>query len=141
MNGLICKTCNYVAINGTAPDTCPVCHSPKEVFEEKDAIKTSEDEGSTEKHVPVIKVVKQCGLIGEGCTDVNAKIGEVPHPMETEHSIQFVDFYVDKEYVGRVSLTPNLNPAVGAHLKSSSGKLTVIEFCNLHGHWISESDI
>lgn len=139
--GLICGTCNYIAINGVAPETCPVCHSPKEVFSEKDIIKTAEDEGATEKHVPVIKIIKTCGLIGEGCTDVHVKIGEVPHPMEQEHYIVFVDLYVDKEYVERVSLTPKLNPAVCAHLKASSGKLTAIEFCNQHGHWINEADI
>jgi len=141
MNGLVCKTCGYIAINGTAPDKCPVCQSPKEVFEDKDVIMTAENEGPKEKHVPVIKVVKQCGLIGEGCTDVHAKIGEVPHPMEEDHYIVFIDFYVDKEFVERVHLTPSLNPAAGAHLKASSGKLTAIEFCNKHGYWINEVDL
>jgi len=141
MNSLICKTCGYVSINGTAPDKCPVCQSPKEVFEEKDIIQTSESEGSTEKHIPVIKVVKTCGLIGEGCTDVHVKVGETAHPMESEHFIAFVDFYVDKEWVSRAHLSPALNPAAGAHVKASSGKLTAIELCNVHGYWINEIDL
>ena len=141
MKGLICGTCGYVAIDGAAPDKCPVCQSPKDVFSEKDAINTSKDEGPGEKHVPVIKVVKQCELVGEGCTDVHVKIGEVLHPMTAEHSIQWVDFYVDKKFVERVHLTPDCNPAASAHIKASSGKLTAIEFCNLHGHWINEKDI
>ena len=140
MKGNICGTCGYVALEDI-PDTCPVCHSPKEVFNEQDKIKTTEDEGSTEKHVPVIKVVKTCGLMGDGCTDIHVKIGETPHPMEAEHSIQWVDFYVDNKFVARTSLTPNCNPAAAVHIKANSGKLTAIEFCNLHGHWINEADI
>ena len=139
MKGNICGTCGWVALEDI-PDTCPVCHSPKDVFSEKD-IKTKDDEGSTEKHVPVITVVKTCGLMGDGCTDVHVKVGDTPHPMEAEHSIQWVDLYVDKQFVYRAHLTPECNPAAAAHIKASSGKLTAIEFCNLHGHWINEADI
>ncbi len=141
MKGFICKTCGYVAINGSAPEKCPVCPSPKSAFEEKDIIKTVKDEGPKEKHVPVIKVVKTCGLMGEGCTDVHVKIGQVAHPMEPAHFIVFVDFYVDREWVERVYLSPKLNPAAGAHLKANSGKLTVIELCNIHGYWINEANL
>lgn len=140
MKGFICEECGFVSLKG-APDNCPVCGAPRKSFQEKDTIKTVNDEGPSEKHVPVIKIVKQCGLMGEGCTDVHAKIGEVAHPMEAKHSIQFIDFYVDDEFVERVTLTPSLNPAAGAHVKANSGKLTVIEFCNLHGHWISEQNL
>ena len=141
MKGFICGVCGYASINGAAPDNCPVCKSPKTSFQEKDAIKTIKDEGPKEKHVPVIKVVKTCGLIGEGCTDVHVKIGEVTHPMEAAHFIVFVDFYVNNEWVERVHLSPSINPAAGAHIKATSGKLTAIEFCNLHGHWINEVNL
>jgi len=137
MKGFVCGVCGYVAFD-TAPDKCPVCGAAKQAFKESDKIQTIKDEGPKEKHVPVIKVVKTCGLIGEGCTDAHAKIGSVPHPMEAAHSIQFVDFYVDKKFAERVHLTPDCNPAAGAHLKASSGMLTVVEFCNLHGHWMNE---
>lgn len=140
MKGFICGTCGYVAF-GEAPEKCPVCNSPKNVFQEKDVIQTAENEGPKEKHVPVIKVVKQCGLVGEGCTDVHVKIGDTLHPMEPEHFIVFADFYVDKKWVSRVHLSPNCNPAASAHIKASSGKLTVIELCNVHGYWINETDL
>ncbi len=139
MKEQICKTCNYVALGGV-PEVCPVCHSPKEVFSEGE-IHNSESEGATEKHVPQITVVKTCGLMGDGCTDVHARIGTTPHPMEEEHSIKSVDFYVDKKFVARANLTPSCNPAAAMHLKASLGKLTIIEFCNLHGHWFNEADI
>ena len=140
MRSNICKTCGHAALDGV-PDRCPVCNSSKEAFEEKDAIQTRENEGPKEKHVPVIKIVKRCGLVGEGCTDVHAKIGDVLHPMEKEHHIAFVDFYVDKIWVQRVHLTPGCNPAASAHIKAGSGKLTTIELCNIHGYWINEEDI
>ncbi len=141
MKGLVCGTCGYIALNGTAPDKCPVCQSPKEVFEEKDVIKTKEDEGAGEKHVPILNVVKTCGLMGEGCMDVHAKIGEVEHPMEPDHYIVFVDFYVDNEWVSRTHLSPNLKPAAAIHLKAKTGKITAIELCNQHGYWINDADL
>jgi superoxide reductase len=92
--------------------------------------------------VPVIKVVKTCGLIPEGCTDVHARIGEIVHPTLKEHFINHIDFYLDKEFLARVHLTPEkLNPAGALHLKANSGKITVIELCNVHGAWIAEATL
>jgi superoxide reductase len=143
MNGLICGTCNYAALGEEAPEKCPVCGSPKTVFVLKEnVLKTAADEADkVEKHSPVIVVNKQCGLI-EGCVDVHVKVGEVLHPMEKEHFIVFIDCYLNNEFVSRVHLTPgSLNPAAGLHLKESSGNFTAIEFCNLHGHWITEKEL
>ena len=146
MKGFVCNVCMYISINGSAPDKCPVCGSPKTAFEEKDAIKTPQDPNSLteleKKHVPVIKVVKKCGLIPEGCVDVHVKVGEIQHPMQPEHYINHIDFYLDKEFLARVHLTPEkLNPAAALHLKANSGKLTAIELCNLHGAWIKEVNL
>lgn len=147
MKGIVCKVCGFISINGSAPENCPVCHAPKTAFQEKDdAIKTPQDVNNLteaeKKHIPVITVVKKCGLIPEGCQDVHVKIGEIQHPMEEKHFIMHIDFYIDKEYISRVVLTPQkLNPAAALHLKASSGKLTAIELCNVHGAWIKEADL
>lgn len=144
MKGFVCKVCWFISINGAAPNKCPVCGAPKTSFEEKEnAIKTSQDEITlSEKHTPVITLVKKCGLIPEGCQDVHVKIGEVQHPMLTEHYITHIDFYIDNEFISRVILTPGkLNPAAALHLKAEEGKLSVIELCNLHGAWIKETNI
>ena len=140
MKGFICGKCGHVEFD-EAPEKCPVCGSPKSAFAEKDAIKTAEDEGPKEKHVPVIKISKQCELVGEGCIDANARIGETLHPMLPEHYIMWADFYIDKKWKARMYLTSDCNPAATAHLKAAEGKLTVIEFCNVHGLWINEQDI
>ncbi|NQS99972.1 MAG: hypothetical protein HQ595_02715 [Candidatus Omnitrophica bacterium] len=146
MKGYVCKVCGFISINGSAPDNCPVCGAAKSAFEEKDAIKTPQDENNLteleKKHIPVITVVKKCGLIPEGCVDVHAKMGEIQHPMQPEHYINHIDFYLDKEFLARVHLTPEkLNPAAALHLKANSGKLSVVELCNIHGAWIKETDL
>ncbi|GEM_PF-267693 len=162
MKGHVCKVCKFISIDGSAPDRCPVCGSPKTAFEEKEnAVLTPKDpKNKTElekKHEPVIIVVRKCDLIAESCTDVHAKIGKILHPMLPEHSIQHIDFYIDKGFMARALLTPEkLNPAAALHLKagggpstgsgpsrakSTRGKLAVIELCNLHGAWIREMDL
>jgi len=147
MKGMVCKVCGYISITASAPDNCPVCGAPKQSFEAKDdAINTPQDVNNLteleKKHIPVITVVKKCGLIPEGCTDVHAKMGEIQHPMTPEHSIIEIDFYIDKEFISRVKLTPQkLNPAAGLHLKVATGKLSVISHCNLHGAWIKEQEL
>jgi len=147
MKGFVCGGCGFISINGSAPENCPVCGAPKSAFtEDEGAIKTPQDPGNMteleKKHIPVITVVKQCGLIPENCQDVHAKIGEIQHPMQSDHSIMSIDFYIDKEFISRVKLTPEkLNPAAALHLKKTAGKLTVIDHCNLHGSWINEADL
>lgn len=147
MKGFVCKVCGFISIDGSAPDKCPVCGAPKTAFQEKeDAIKEPQDVNNLseleKKHIPVITLVKKCGLIPEGCQDVHVKMGEIQHPMQPEHYILHIDFYIDNEFISRVHLTPDkLNPAAALHLKATSGKLTVIEFCNLHGAWIKETDL
>ncbi|MDP1853207.1 MAG: desulfoferrodoxin family protein [Candidatus Omnitrophota bacterium] len=147
MKGFVCKVCGYISINGTAPEKCPVCGAPKTAFEDRqDAIKTPTDNvnlGETDKkHIPAITVVKKCGLIPEECQDVHVRIGSIQHPMEAKHYIVHIDFYLDKEFISRVILTPGaLNPAAALHLKAQSGKLSAIELCNIHGAWINEADL
>jgi superoxide reductase len=142
MKGFICDHCGYVSINGSVPESCPVCFTTK-FTEKEDALKIASDEADkSEKHSPVIVVNKQCGLIPEGCIDVHVKVGSVLHPMEKEHYIVWIDFYLDNEFISRVSLTPEkVNPGAGLHLKVNSGKITVVEHCNLHGSWISEKEL
>lgn len=144
MNGIVCKVCGYISINGNAPEKCPVCGAPKTAFQEKpNAIKTAADEANlSEKHTPVITVVKKCGLIPDGCHDLHVTIGKVLHPMLKEHFIGIIDFYLDNEFLSRAHLTPEkLNPAAALHLKAESGKISVIEHCNIHGEWIAETNL
>lgn len=144
MNIYLCKVCGHIAF-GNAPENCPVCHAPKTSFEQKNNIFTESMEKSKElaaKHIPSIKVVKQCGIIKEeSCVDVIVRIGEVLHPMTESHYIMNIDCYVDDKYVSRVSLTPGVWASAVFHLKTSGKKVKVVEHCNLHGFWLSEADL
>ncbi len=177
MKGHVCKICKFISITESAPDKCPVCGpstdvgpsldfagdgAPKTTFEEKEnAVLTPKDANNKteleKKHEPLIIIVRKCGLIAEGCTDVHVKMGEILHPMQPEHFIRHIDFYIDKGFIARVHLTPEaLNPAAALHLKAGGGpstgvgpsravsgdrKLAVIALCNIHGAWIKEVDL
>jgi len=65
MKGYVCGMCGYVAIDGAAPEKCPVCGAPKAQFTEKaDALKTAKDVAtigeSEKKHIPQIVIKKKC---------------------------------------------------------------------------------
>lgn len=143
MKTYVCGVCGYIAF-GDAPDNCPVCYAAKDKFKDnpnaitkpKDVSNLSEIE---KKHIPVIKVVKSCGIFGQGCVDVHVVVGEIKHVMEEKHFIKHIDFYVDYKYIARAIFTPvNVNPAACVHLSNTSGKLTAIENCNVHGNWMNE---
>lgn len=146
MNTYICGKCGYLAFN-QAPDKCPVCGAPKAAFEnDPSAIKKPADSANLnemeKKHIPTINIVKQCGLAGPGCVDANIKVGATLHVMEEKHYIMYIDLYLDYSFIARYEMTPDkLNPVLGVHLKVSSGKLTVLENCNIHGRWIAEAQI
>lgn len=144
MKVFICQSCGHLQFNET-PENCPVCGAPKNKFKQNDNIFEESRQQSPEaevKHVPSVKVDKECGLIPEdSCTDVHVRIGETLHPMQDKHYIQFIDGYQDEEFIGRMELTPNLQPAAAFHLKKDSGKLILVENCNIHGYWMKEVNI
>ncbi len=139
-----CKICNHVEFNA-APESCPVCHAPKKQFEPKDSLfeeaMAASKEGAV-KHIPAVTVNKTCGLIPEqSCKDVVVRIGETLHPMEAAHYITFIDCYVEHRFVSRVSLSPDVYAAASFHLKTDGAKVTVVEHCNKHGHWMAEAPL
>ena len=144
MNIFICKVCGHIEFE-QAPENCPVCFAPKTSFNQNNNVFTESAEKSKEgaaKHIPQVDVAKKCGLVPEQtCTDILVRIGEVLHPMEEKHFIQFIDCYVDKKYVSRIMLTPDTWASVVFHLKNTGSKVTIVEQCNLHGHWIAEADL
>ncbi len=80
-------------------------------------------DAAKEKHVPVIETV-------EG--GVKVKVGEVPHPMEEKHWIQWVEIIADgKTY--RQYLNPGETPE--ATFNVTADQITAREYCNIHGLW------
>jgi superoxide reductase len=80
-------------------------------------------DAAKEKHVPVIEKV-------EG--GVKVKVGEVAHPMEEKHWIEWVEIIADgKAY--RQFLNPGEAPE--ATFDVEADQVTAREYCNLHGLW------
>ena len=80
-------------------------------------------DASREKHVPVIE---------KGNGFITVKVGSIPHPMEESHFIEWIEMLADgKAY--RQFLKPGDPPE--ATFSISAEKITVREYCNLHGQW------
>lgn len=147
MQILECKVCGHIEFD-TAPERCLVCRSKKEAFIEKpDAIKQPANPAQLadgdKKHIPQITIVKSCGLIPGGCcTDVHVKVGEIEHVMQDKHYIRTIDYYLNRKFISRVWLSPNVcHPAAALHLNVTSGTITAVENCNIHGNWMAEAAI
>ena len=80
-------------------------------------------DAAKEKHVPVIEKI-------EG--GVKVKVGEVSHPMEEKHYIEWIEIIADgKAY--RQFLNPGDAPEAVFMIEAAD--ITARELCNLHGLW------
>lgn len=142
MKLFICQSCGHIA-HDQKPERCPVCGTY--IFERNDSVFKESEEKSREaavKHIPSITLNKNCGFIPENdCVDILVRIGDTLHPMEEKHFINFIDCYCDFTFVGRVFLTPGLNPAACFHLKSKGKLVTIVEHCNVHGYWTADEEL
>ena len=84
-----------------------------------------EIDASKEKHVPYIEIIDD---------KLVARIGEIPHPMEEKHYIEWIAF-VNDGIVKRVKLKPGDEPSA-RYCKNFKGE--VYEYCNIHGLWKAE---
>jgi superoxide reductase len=113
-----CETCgNIVEVLDGGPGELVCCGQPMEHFVENTV------DAAKEKHVPVIE---------KAGDSLKVKVGSVPHPMEKEHYIQWVEVIADgKAY--REFLEPGGAPEAAFNVKAD--KITAREYCNLHGLW------
>lgn len=119
----ICKHCGNLI--GTIHDASVpmVCCGEKMV----ELVPGSVD-AAQEKHVPVVVV---------NGTIVTVTIGEVAHPMEEAHSIQWVYLHTEKGGQ-RKCLKPGDKPEVSFALTADDKVISAFEYCNLHGLWVKE---
>ncbi len=96
------------------------------------------DSPLAKKHVPVIAAppVLKAGEF----YDVKITVGEIEHPNENEHFIQWIEFYVGNVYLGRFDFAPVMTkPEITIPIKFShaglESTLRAISRCNLHGLW------
>ena len=93
------------------------CGQPMKLFTENTV------DAAKEKHVPVIEKV-------DGGYKV--KVGDVAHPMEEKHYIEFVELIADGK-VYRQFLNPGEAPEAVFCIEAA--QVSAREYCNLHGLW------
>jgi superoxide reductase len=93
------------------------CGKPMILFEAK-----TEDKGQ-EKHVPVIE---------KTADGVKVKVGDVPHPMEDQHYIEWIEI-MDGDNHHRHFLKPGDDPE--AFFPGATNVVKAREYCNVHGLW------
>ena len=111
----ICGNIVEVLHGGRGELVC--CGKPMKLFKENTV------DAAKEKHVPVIE---------KAADGVTVKVGEVAHPMEEKHYIEWIELLVDgKAY--RQFLNPGEAPEASFDIKAE--KVEAREYCNLHGLW------
>lgn len=82
-------------------------------------------DGAAEKHVPV--------LVREG-DQLTVRVGETPHPMEPEHSIQIIAAVSGDTAVVRLP-KPGDEPILRL---TAPGDVTAYAYCDLHDYWMGK---
>jgi len=113
-----CEVCgNIVEVIHASVGELVCCEKPM-VLQEENTV-----DAAQEKHVPVIEKTDN---------GFKVKVGEVEHPMEDEHYIEFIEAIIDGK-VYREYLKPGDKPEAEFCIKGES--ITAREYCNLHGLW------
>lgn len=116
-----CPICgNIVEVTHTGAGTLVCCGQNMILQTEK----TLTEEGQ-EKHVPIIEQTE---------TGILIKIGSVPHPMEENHYIEWLEIMFDGK-VDRQYLAPGQAPE--AHFNVKAESVVARAYCNVHGLWQS----
>jgi superoxide reductase len=97
-----------------------------------------------QKHTPVITVPDT--IKADEFTPVKIKVGEIDHPNENSHFIQWVELYLDDIYLGRYDFTAVItSPEVEARINfihsGLKATLRAIARCNMHGLWEGTKEI
>ncbi len=80
-------------------------------------------DAAKEKHVPVVE---------KTAAGVTVKVGDVAHPMEEKHYIEWIEVIVDGK-AQRQFLNPGEAPE--ATFQVDADNVVAREYCNLHGLW------
>ncbi|MCW3488539.1 desulfoferrodoxin [Dethiobacter alkaliphilus] len=115
-----CNVCgNITEVVHAAKGELVCCNEPMKLMHENTV------DASKEKHVPVVEKTED---------GFKVTIGSVPHPMESEHYIEWIEVIADGTLL-RKWLKPGDAPE--AVFVTDAKDVTVREYCNLHGLWKS----
>jgi len=115
-----CNICgNIIEVLNVGGGELVCCGQPMELLTEKT------DDNGKEKHVPVVEKTE---------TGVRVKVGSVPHPMEENHYIEWIEVIADG-VVHRKFLNPGDKPEVEFNVMAE--RIEAREYCSIHGLWKS----
>ncbi len=118
-----CEICgNVVEVLHEGGGTLVCCGQDMTEIDER-----SEDQG-LEKHVPVIEINDNIAKV---------KVGDVAHPMEDTHYIEFIQLIVDGNTYTQY-LKPGDLPEAEFCLPKEYSNISAREYCNIHGVWKSK---
>ncbi len=113
-----CEACgNIVEVLHGGEGELVCCGQPMKLFKENTV------DAAKEKHVPVIEKTAQ---------GITVKVGEVAHPMDEKHYIEWIELIADGS-VYRQFLNPGDAPL--ATFNVTADQVTAREYCTLHGLW------
>ena len=116
-----CEVCgNVVEVVHSGADSLVCCGQPMKLQKENTV------DAAQEKHVPVIEKIED---------GFKVKVGEVPHPMEEAHYIEWIEV-ISNGKVRRYTLSPGDAPETVACCIGDGA--IVRAYCNLHGLWIAK---
>ncbi len=115
-----CNVCgNIVEVLHAGKGELVCCGQPMELLQEKVT------DAGLEKHVPVIETTDR---------GIKVKVGDVPHPMEEKHFIQWIEVITDGGSC-RQFLNPGAKPE--AEFEIGPQKVAAREYCSIHELWKS----
>lgn len=118
-----CEKCGNIILEINNKCVCSCCGQTMTELVANDS------DGAFEKHVPVVEV---------NGSNVNVKCGEVIHPMEEKHYIEFIVLETDKgNYIKY--LNPGVDPVCDFCLCNDEKYVRAYAYCNLHGLWKSNN--
>lgn len=113
-----CEACgNIVEVLHAGAGELVCCGQPMVLLQENTV------DAAKEKHVPVVEQV---------AGGIKVKVGDVPHPMEEKHYIEWVEVIADGRAY-RQFLNPGQAPEAVFNIEAD--QVVAREYCNLHGHW------
>ena len=113
-----CEVCgNIVEVMHGGKGELVCCGKPMKLFKEGAV------DAALEKHVPVIEKTKN---------GFKVKVGEVPHPMEEKHYIEWIEATAGARVYMRF-LKPGDAPE--AEFCIDADQIKAREYCNIHGVW------
>jgi len=115
-----CEACgNIVEVVHGGQGELVCCGEPMKLMKENTV------DAAKEKHVPVTEKI---------AGGVKVKLGDVAHPMEEKHYIEWIEIIADgKAY--RQFLNPGETPEATFNVEAD--QVTARGYCNLHGLWKS----